>query len=60
VTPTELQQYRFAAGSMAPKIEAASSFVRSTRKRASIGALTDGMAIVAGTAGTAVVNAKEQ
>jgi carbamate kinase len=60
VTPTELQQYQFAAGSMAPKIEAASSFVRSTRKRASIGALADAMAIVEGTAGTTVVSSEDQ
>jgi carbamate kinase len=60
VTPTELQQYQFAVGSMAPKIEAASSFVRSTRKRASIGALADAMAIVEGTAGTTVVSSEEQ
>ena len=45
---------------MAPKIEAAASFVRSTRKRAAIGALSDGMAIVAGTAGTTVVDTKVQ
>ncbi len=56
VTPAELQRYRFAAGSMAPKIEAASAFVRSTRCRATIGALGDAYALVQGTAGTSVVS----
>ncbi len=55
-TPTELQQHHFAAGSMAPKIQAAASFVRSTHQRASIGALADAVAIVHGTAGTTIVD----
>jgi carbamate kinase len=45
----------FAAGSMGPKVEAATRFVRHTGKRAAIGALGDIEAIVAGTAGTNVV-----
>ena len=56
VTTSELQQHQFAAGSMGPKVQAAASFVRSTRGRAAIGALTDAAAIVEGTAGTTVVN----
>jgi carbamate kinase len=53
-TPAELGRHQFAAGSMAPKVEAATSFVRSTRKRAAIGALADAAAVVAGTAGTTI------
>jgi carbamate kinase len=56
VTTTELERYGFEAGSMAPKIEAAASFARSTRKPAVIGALADAYAIVEGTAGTRVVS----
>ena len=54
-TPDELEAYEFAAGSMGPKVEAATRFVRSTGKRAAIGSLEDIEAIVAGTAGTNVV-----
>jgi carbamate kinase len=55
VTAPELQAHVFAAGSMGSKVEAAVSFVRSTERRACIGALTDAMAIVEGTAGTSVL-----
>lgn len=55
-TPEELATYDFASGSMAPKVEAASSFVRATRKRACIGALSETLALVAGTAGTTIVS----
>jgi carbamate kinase len=55
VTPEELERYEFAAGSMAPKVEAACRFVRATGKRAAIGRLEDIGAIVAGQAGTNVV-----
>lgn len=55
-TPDELDAYEFAAGSMGPKVEAACSFVRSTGKRAAIGALVDIEAIVAGESGTMVTN----
>jgi carbamate kinase len=58
-TATELQGRQFAAGSMGPKVEAAASFVRQTGKRASIGALADAVAIVAGRAGTNVVPDRE-
>lgn len=54
-TPTELASYSFAAGSMAPKVEAAASFVRSTGKRAVIGAMSEVARLVEGTAGTIVV-----
>jgi carbamate kinase len=44
------------AGSMAPKIEAATSFARTTGKRAMIGAIADMAALVDGTAGTCIVD----
>jgi carbamate kinase len=55
VTPEELAGYQFAAGSMGPKVKAASRFTENTGMRAAIGALDDIDAIVAGTAGTSVV-----
>ena len=54
-TPEELASYQFAAGSMGPKVEAASRFAAKTGKRAAIGALADITGIVAGQAGTSVV-----
>jgi carbamate kinase len=56
VTPEELAGYRFAAGSMGPKVEAAARFAAKTGRRAAIGALDDIAGIVAGTAGTNVVS----
>jgi carbamate kinase len=55
VTPDDLARYRFPAGSMGPKVEAATRFVAKTGKRAAIGSLDDIDAIVAGSAGTSVV-----
>jgi carbamate kinase len=55
VTPEELASYEFAAGSMGPKVEAATRFVTKTGRRAAIGSLIDIAAIVAGDAGTNVV-----
>ena len=55
VTPEELASYEFAAGSMGPKVTAASRFVRATGKRAAIGRLENIGAIVDGRAGTRVV-----
>jgi hypothetical protein len=55
VTPEELAGYEFAAGSMGPKVEAASRFVAKTGGRAAIGSLADITGIVAGQAGTSVV-----
>jgi carbamate kinase len=55
VTPQELRERDFAAGSMGPKVEAAARFVEATGKRAAIGALEDIERIVDGTAGTTVV-----
>jgi carbamate kinase len=57
VTTEELRSYRFPAGSMGPKVEAAIQFVERTGKRAAIGSLADIGAIVAGAAGTNVVAA---
>jgi carbamate kinase len=53
--PAELRGQPFAAGSMGPKVEAATRFVEATGKRAAIGALEDIEQIVEGTAGTSVV-----
>jgi carbamate kinase len=55
VTPTELAGHEFAAGSMGPKVEAASQFATKTGRRAAIGSLADIPGIVAGDAGTNVV-----
>jgi carbamate kinase len=55
VTPEELDAYRFPAGSMGPKVEAATRFVKATCHRAAIGRLEDIGEIVAGRAGTNVV-----
>jgi carbamate kinase len=60
VTPGELRQMDFAAGSMGPKVDAAARFVEATGRRAAIGALDDIDQIVAGQAGTNVVPAKEE
>jgi carbamate kinase len=57
VTPDDLRDEAFAAGSMGPKVDAAVRFVEATGKRAAIGALGDIEAIVAGAAGTSVVPA---
>ena len=57
VTPAELRNLDFAAGSMGPKVEAAIRFVEATDKRAAIGALADIEKIVEGQAGTSVVGA---
>jgi carbamate kinase len=58
VTPEELAGYQFAAGSMGPKVEAASRFAAKTGQRAAapqVGSLADIAGIVAGQAGTSVV-----
>jgi carbamate kinase len=55
VTPDELRGYSFAAGSMAPKVEAASWFVATTGRRAAIGALADASSLVKGDVGTIVM-----
>ncbi|MFL6145217.1 MAG: carbamate kinase [Labedaea sp.] len=55
VTPEELTGHEFAAGSMGPKVEAATRFVAKTGRRAAIGSLDDIAGIMAGSAGTNVV-----
>jgi carbamate kinase len=55
VTPDELEAHEFPAGSMGPKVEAATRFVRATGNRAAIGRLEDITRIVAGEAGTNIV-----
>jgi carbamate kinase len=55
VTPDELRAIPFPAGSMGPKVDAATEFVDATGKRAVIGSLEQLDAMVAGTAGTNVV-----
>jgi|1186.fasta_scaffold28806_2 carbamate kinase len=55
VTPEELAGYEFAAGSMGPKVKAATRFTTKTGRRAAIGSLADIAGIVAGKAGTNVV-----
>ncbi|WP_374574676.1 carbamate kinase [Phenylobacterium sp.] len=54
ITAAELRGHAFAAGSMGPKAAAARLFVERTGKTASIGALTDAEAVIAGRAGTLV------
>ncbi|MFC3180534.1 carbamate kinase [Cypionkella sinensis] len=54
ITPDELDGLNFAPGSMGPKIEAASAFVRSGGSMAGIGALHHARAILDGHAGTQV------
>ena len=55
VTPGELRELPFAAGSMGPKVDAAARFVEATGRRAAIGGLAEIEAIVDGDAGTQVV-----
>ena len=54
VTPDELAEHTFPAGSMGPKVEAVCQFVRATGNRAAIGSLDEVAAVFAGTAGTQV------
>src|SRR6478735_3043060 len=60
VTPEELRQIGFPAGSMGPKVEAACRFVEATGGRAAIGALTQIRQIGDGTAGAHVVPGTEE
>jgi len=55
VTPSELRELPFVAGSMGPKVEAAIRFVERTGRRAAIGSLADIEAVVDGGAGTQIV-----
>jgi carbamate kinase len=54
VTVEELAGMSFPAGSMAPKIEGCRRFVAATGHPATIGSLTDAVALLAGTTGTTI------
>ncbi len=54
VTVDELRTLEFAAGSMAPKIEAACRFIDATGRIAAIGALADAPALLRGECGTRI------
>ncbi len=54
VTPAEIGQHNFPAGSMGPKVDAACRFVLATGQRAVIGSLDQIEAMLAGEAGTEV------
>lgn len=58
ITPELLRQYKFDAGSMNPKVEAASRFVEQTGGFASIGQLTEASALLTGRRGTRVSASK--
>ena len=53
-TPAELDAMDLPAGSMGPKVAAATEFARATGRRAAIGSLDDIDALVAGSGGTQV------
>jgi carbamate kinase len=54
VRPDDLQQFSFPAGSMGPKVEAASYFARTSGKTAAIGSLADIAGMVSGERGTII------
>jgi carbamate kinase len=54
IAPEVIRTFSFAAGSMAPKVEAACEFVEETGGVAGIGRLGDAAAILAGEAGTTI------
>jgi len=53
-SPESISAFKFPAGSMGPKVEAACRFARATGKKAAIGALADLSRIISGAAGTTV------
>ena len=57
VTPQQLSEHAFAAGSMQPKVEAARAFALATGQRAVIGSLEQIEAMLAGHSGTQVCSA---
>ena len=57
LTPDDIANSSFPAGSMGPKVEAAAQFVRATGQRAAIGSMQDIQEIVAGSKGTSFVPA---
>jgi carbamate kinase len=56
ITPEAIEEFRFDAGSMGPKVASACSFVRGGGTMAGVGRLTDARAIVEGHAGTRISN----
>jgi carbamate kinase len=54
ISPSALSRFSFAAGSMAPKIQAACEFAEAIGGMAGIGLLKDAQAILAGAAGTVI------
>jgi carbamate kinase len=56
ITPEAIEEFRFDAGSMGPKVASACSFVRGGGTMAGVGRLTDARAIVEGHAGTRICN----
>ena len=54
VTTEDLRKYKFAPGSMEPKVEAAIDFAEGTGRMAGIGRLEDATAILRGEAGTRI------
>lgn len=54
ITIKKLEQMPFAAGSMAPKIEAACNFIKATNKKVMIGALEDATKLLSGEKGTTI------
>jgi len=59
VSLAELAGMSFPAGSMAPKIEGCRRFVAATGHPATIGSLTDAVALLAGTAGTTIADGNQ-
>jgi carbamate kinase len=58
-SPAALEERKFAAGSMGPKVDAACRFAKATGKRAAIGALNDLARIIALEAGTTITVAAD-
>jgi carbamate kinase len=56
-SPKAMRDFSFPAGSMGPKVDAASHFAEATGKEAAIGALKDLAAIIRGEAGTTITSA---
>jgi len=54
ISSRKIRQFEFAAGSMAPKVDAACEFVEQTGGLAGIGRLQDAQAIITGKAGTVI------
>ncbi len=55
-TPSELANYQFDEGSMAPKIQASCEFIKQGGRLVGIGALEDALAILEGQAGTNIIH----